>query len=73
LPALCALLRTFTRDELEWDVQLVLRADEVPRAHLGSGSRLGQSAWMGHYDGPDADDAVFYPPAGLSLRKRKTS
>lgn len=73
LPALCALLRTFTRDELEWDVQLVLRADDVPRAHLGSGTRLGQSTWMGHYDGPDADDAVFCPPADLSLRKRKTS
>jgi type VI secretion system protein ImpH len=73
LPALCALLRTFTGDELEWDVQLVLRADEVPRAHLGGGNRLGQSTWIGHYDGPDADEPIFCPPADLSLRKRKTS
>ncbi|MPN40400.1 hypothetical protein SDC9_187937 [bioreactor metagenome] len=44
-------LRDWVRDyvgiEYEWDVQLLLRADEVPSTRLGGGTRLGWTTWLG--------------------------
>jgi len=58
------LARLFVGVELEFDIQLVLAAAEVPAARLGEPSgavpRLGWTAWL--ITGPpahDADDAVF--------------
>jgi type VI secretion system protein ImpH len=61
---LADLVRLFIDSELDFDVQLVLRADEVPDCRLASapglGAQLGRFSWlrskpMSH----DADDAVF--------------
>ena len=41
--------------ELEVDLRLVLRADEVPDARLG-GCRLGRTTWLRHDRRRDADD-----------------
>ena len=54
--------------ELEVDLRLVLRRDEVPEARLG-GCRLGRTAWLGHDRGRDAHDlriarVVGRPSAG---------
>jgi type VI secretion system protein ImpH len=55
-----AWLRTYIGFELCWDVRLVLRRDEVPRAALGSSARLGWTTWMGARPNPgDADDLVL--------------
>lgn len=58
------LTRVFVNPELEFDVQLVLAAPEVPEARLGdqpgAGPRLGWTVWL--ISAPpsrDADDAVF--------------
>lgn len=62
LGELRAAVRFYAGDELDCDVQLVLRRDEVPLTHLGRGSRMGLSAWMGRFGGPgDADDLVLQP------------
>jgi type VI secretion system protein ImpH len=43
--------------ELEWDVRLTLRREEVPRLTLGRGPRLGWTTWVGHRTVPaDAGD-----------------
>jgi type VI secretion system protein ImpH len=61
---LTELVRLFVDAELDFDVQLVLKAGEVPDCRLSSdparGARLGRFAWvkarpLGH----DPDDAVF--------------
>jgi len=62
LAELDAAVRFYVGDPLAWDVQLVLKRDEVPLPLLGRGARMGLSTWMGHYRGPaDADDLVLQP------------
>lgn len=61
---LCQLTGLFAGEEFDFDVQLVLRAADVPQCRLGgsggAASRLGWSTWLKvrpfHRD---ADDAVF--------------
>jgi len=40
-------VRVYIGVELDWDVDLLLHADEVPRARLGGGQRLGWTTWCG--------------------------
>lgn len=60
------LVRFHAPGELDFDVQLVLRAPEVPGCLLSSGgeaAQLGRSAWLKCREFTrDADDAVFRPP-----------
>ena len=56
--------RLFVDGELDFDVQLVLKAEEVPGCLLsstpGAGARLGRYAWLkGRPFADDAADAVF--------------
>jgi type VI secretion system protein ImpH len=54
------LVRMAIGDALAFEVQLVLRAAEVPAAVLGRGITLGQVAWLPRpADGTDADELVF--------------
>lgn len=47
-----------------WDVQLVLRADEVPDVCLGRSGRLGWTTWMKTKAfACDADELILNPPA----------
>lgn len=39
-------VRLYTTDELCWDLQLVLKSNEVPRTSLGSFGRLGWTTWI---------------------------
>jgi len=63
LGQLSALVRSYVGDALAWDVQLVLRAEQVPAIRLGMGGRMGLDTWMGQrsWDIADADDATFRP------------
>lgn len=46
-----------------WDVQLVLRSDEVPEVKLGEAGRLGWTTWTKTKPLPrDADDLILNPP-----------
>ena len=62
--------------ELDFDVQLVLQADEVPACRLsaapGAGARLGRYAWLTSRPRvADADNAVFAtPPPGAGDDRR---
>ena len=44
---LVAWVRQYLCFELEWDVRLVLKRDQVPPARLGKFQRLGWSTWLG--------------------------
>jgi type VI secretion system protein ImpH len=55
-----AWLRNYIGYELGWDVRLVLRREEVPRATIGSSVRLGFTTWLGdRRRRDDADDLVL--------------
>jgi type VI secretion system protein ImpH len=47
LPAVEALVAQYLGLEFDWDLELTLRGDAVPRARLGAHSRLGWTSWIG--------------------------
>lgn len=47
LARLTALVRSYLGDELDWDLQLRLRRDEVPEPRLGGCGQLGWTSWLG--------------------------
>lgn len=64
LKPLCQMIRTYAGPQFDFDVQPVLRAEEVPWCKLGADggdpARLGWNTWI--RSGPshrDADDAIF--------------
>ena len=64
LKRLRAIVRNYMGDALEWDVNLILRADEVPKAKLGQTIQLGQSSWIGQRKSKeDASDFLLKPHA----------
>jgi type VI secretion system protein ImpH len=60
LKQLSAAVRTYVGDEKGWDLQLVLKKDDVPLTHLGRAGRMGLNTWLGRYaKDRDADEAVL--------------
>jgi type VI secretion system protein ImpH len=56
------LVRFYLGPQLDWEVQLVLRHDEVPPCQLSDdapGARLGWNTWLDAASAADAEDAVF--------------
>jgi type VI secretion system protein ImpH len=47
--ALKAWVRNYVGDELSWEVQLILKAAEVPVVSLGESGRLGLTTWLQSY------------------------
>lgn len=63
-----AIVRNYVGDELDWDLNLVLAGDDVPRASLGGSTRLGHTSWIGsrkeaEETRADAEDLFLYPGA----------
>jgi type VI secretion system protein ImpH len=57
LARLRAIVRNYLGDFLDWDVNLVLAGDAVPRASLGGTTRLGHTSWIRSRPDPEADQA----------------
>lgn len=65
--ALCEQARLFVGAEFDFDIQLVLRAGDVPPCPLGGqeagGVRLGRSTWLtSRPPARDVEDAIFMAP-----------
>ena len=57
---LVSLIRNYAGDELAWDVNLILKREEVPAVRLDGNSRLGWNSWLGKRSAEnDADDLVL--------------
>lgn len=61
-----AIVRNYVGDALDWDVQLILKGDEVPRSVLGGTTRLGHTSWVDlrkedDTPRPDAEDLFLTP------------
>jgi len=55
-------VRNYIGDELLWDAQLVLKAEEVPQISMGKQGRLGWTTWLATRPfEKDADDLVLRP------------
>ncbi|MEM7742250.1 MAG: type VI secretion system baseplate subunit TssG [Pseudomonadota bacterium] len=58
-----AIVRNYVGDTLDWDVNLVLHQNEVPKLALGRSGRLGLTAWIGTHPLTDADDLCVHAMA----------
>ncbi len=59
---LIAIVRNYAGDSLEWDVNILLKGDEVPQTVLGEGAQLGQTSWIGERETTaDAEDFFLAP------------
>jgi type VI secretion system protein ImpH len=57
-----AAVKLYVGEEKGWDLQLVLKQEEVPLTHLGKTGRMGFNTWMGRYaKSPQADEVVLKP------------
>lgn len=63
LKRLAAIVQNYIGDTLEWEVNLVLKADEVPATQLGKEGSLGWTAWIGRRPEGDAAELHLLPPA----------
>jgi type VI secretion system protein ImpH len=66
LARLVAIVRSWVGDEMWWDVNVVLRKDEVPGTRLGRAGQLGWTSWLQSV--PARRDAADYvlDPVGLA-------
>lgn len=65
LVRLSAIVRNYIGDAMDWDVNLILRAEDIPEARLGATTRLGQTSWIGDISTKqDADDVFISPDFG---------
>jgi type VI secretion system protein ImpH len=52
--------------EFEWDLNLVLKAADVPALELGKSGALGWTTWLGtRHAATDADDVIIHPATAL--------
>jgi len=64
LERLIAWVKNYIGDQLSWDLQLILKAEEVPSIQLGRGGRLGLTTWLRSRSfEKDADQLVLEPLA----------
>ncbi|SNB74794.1 type VI secretion system protein ImpH [Arboricoccus pini] len=47
LQRVVAILRNYVHEELDWELELLLLAEEVPRLRLGASGHLGWTSWLG--------------------------
>lgn len=60
---LAAVIRNYVGDTLDWDVNLILKSEDVPASVLGQSSALGQTSWIGTRSDTPADDLYVPSPA----------
>jgi type VI secretion system protein ImpH len=59
-PRLADLVRLYIGMELDWDIQLVLKKEEVPLSWLGNSVFLGWTSWLGvRLEQTDAKDLIL--------------
>lgn len=62
LTRLRAVVRNYLGDELEWELQLILREAEIPEPRLDGRTRLGWTSWLNHAQlGRDGDELHLHP------------
>ena len=62
------IVRNYVGDTLDWDINLVLAKDEVPKAVLGQTTRLGHTSWIGTRTGDSDADDLYLIPVALARR-----
>ncbi len=62
LQRLRAVVRNYLGDELEWELQLILRQQEIPKPRLDGDTQLGWTSWLSQQPlGRDGDELHLLP------------
>ncbi len=62
LERLIAVLKNYVGEELDWDLQLILKEPEIPELSLDGNCRLGWTSWLTQKPwGRDGDDLILNP------------
>jgi type VI secretion system protein ImpH len=57
-----AIIRNYVGDVFDWDVNLILRKEDIPEPILGQSASLGRTCWIGHSTrDEDPDDLRLSP------------
>ena len=59
---LTSVVRNYVGDALDWDVNIILKGDEVPPAILGEDTRLGHTSWLGARNTKEDAADLFLEP-----------
>jgi type VI secretion system protein ImpH len=71
LAKLVPIVRNYVGDELEFELNLILRHDDVPAIRLGTSGRLGWTGWLGkRRRGADAHDFIMTASAAQAMPGR---
>ncbi|MEH6836753.1 MULTISPECIES: type VI secretion system baseplate subunit TssG [Falsihalocynthiibacter] len=62
---LVAIVRNYVGDVLDWDVNIILRGDQVPAMILGQDARLGYTTWVGERDTNKDAGELYLEPRNL--------
>ena len=62
-----ALVRNYMGDSMDWDVNLVLKAQELPPMRLGVGDLLGWNTWLGKPDNIDNFNDLILQPMSVAM------
>jgi len=65
LAKLCATVRMYVGDELDWELRLLLVGGETPTSKLGEFGQLGWTSWIGEKQSDEPADDVILHPMGL--------
>ena len=59
LTRLSAIVRSYVGEALDWDINILLRAEDVPQAILGQDTQLGLTSWVGSRKGSSDADELY--------------
>jgi type VI secretion system protein ImpH len=60
-PKLVDLVRLYIGVELDWDFQLLLQREQIPRAQLGDETCLGWTTWVGDHLEHEGNELIIHP------------
>jgi type VI secretion system protein ImpH len=62
LNKLCATVRNYVGDELDWELRMLLLGSEIPSVRLGEAGQLGWNSWLGKRSADEiVEDVVLHP------------
>ncbi len=59
-----SLVRNYVGDVFDWDINVILRKEDIPDPILGQSTALGQTCWIGNYTADKDPDDLYLSPHG---------